>query len=185
MAANAFGFRAGSRPLDGPSCSSQSSLAPPEKARPQRDSSNEAVPVLTVGFHRSPPGGRLHVRIRRRTPSRLDLGSDHRIAAGFHGGVRFLLVRQKFTSYSINAVVLLSIGGAVLALHTSGDRPEGESKKVYSVLMTLGAAALYGLILPMMELTYKKAKQSITYSLVLEIQMVMSLFATLFAPSAC
>ncbi|KAF3445973.1 hypothetical protein FNV43_RR11150 [Rhamnella rubrinervis] len=100
----------------------------------------------------------------------------------FTAAFAFLLVRQKFTSYSINAVVLLSIGGAVLALHTSGDRPEGESKKEYILgfLMTLGAAALYGLILPMMELTYKKAKQSITYSLVLEIQMVMSLFATLF-----
>jgi len=100
----------------------------------------------------------------------------------FTAAFAFLLVRQKFTSYSINAVVLLSIGGAVLALNTSGDRPEGESKKEYILgfLMTLGAAALYGFILPLMELTYKKAKQTITYSLVLEIQMVMSLFATLF-----
>lgn len=100
----------------------------------------------------------------------------------FTAAFAFVLVRQKFTSYSVNAVVLLSIGGAVLALHTSGDRPEGESKKEYILgfLMTLGAAALYGFILPLMELTYKKAKQTITYSLVLEIQMVMSLFATLF-----
>ncbi|CAL5348830.1 unnamed protein product [Camellia sinensis] len=45
--------------------------------------------------------------------------------------------------------------------------------------MTIAAAALYGLILPMVELTYKKAKQAITYTLVLEIQLVMCFFATL------
>ncbi|KAK9994354.1 hypothetical protein SO802_024057 [Lithocarpus litseifolius] len=94
----------------------------------------------------------------------------------------FLLVKQKFTSYSINAVFLLTIGAGVLALHTSNDRPKGESNKEYfaGFFMTLGASALYGFVLPLVELTYKKAKQAITYSLVMEIQMVMSLFATLF-----
>ncbi|XP_022131268.1 purine permease 3-like [Momordica charantia] len=93
----------------------------------------------------------------------------------------YLLVKQKFTSYSINAVVLMTIGGAVLALHTSGDRPAGESTKAYvaGFLMTVAAALLYGFVLPLVELTYKKAKQQITYTLVLEIQLVMSLFATL------
>ncbi|KAL5558565.1 hypothetical protein UlMin_034776 [Ulmus minor] len=94
----------------------------------------------------------------------------------------FLLVRQKFTSYSINAVVLLTIGGVVLALHTSGDRPKGESNKEYVVgfVMTVAAAVLYGFILPLVELTYKKARQVVSYTLVLEIQMVMCIFATLF-----
>ncbi|GMY07018.1 purine permease 3-like [Fagus crenata] len=65
---------------------------------------------------------------------------------------------------------------------TSNDRPEGESIKDYlaGFFMTLGAAALYGFVLPLVELTYKKAKQTITYSLVMEFQMVMCLFATLF-----
>ncbi|KAL0319237.1 UNVERIFIED_CONTAM: Purine permease 3 [Sesamum angustifolium] len=36
----------------------------------------------------------------------------------------YFLVKQKFTAYSTNAVVLLTVG-AVLGLHTSGDRPEG------------------------------------------------------------
>ncbi|PON63419.1 Purine permease [Parasponia andersonii] len=100
----------------------------------------------------------------------------------FTAGFAFLLVRQRFTSYSVNAVVLLTIGGAVLALHTSGDRPKGESEKDYVVgfLMTLSAAALYGFVLPLVELMYKKSKQRITYSLVLEIQMVMCFFATVF-----
>ncbi|KAL0004257.1 hypothetical protein SO802_011818 [Lithocarpus litseifolius] len=101
---------------------------------------------------------------------------------GFTAAFAFLLVKQKFTSYSINAVVLLTIGAGVLALHTSNDRPNGESNKEYfaGFFMTLGASALYGFVLPLVELTYKKAKQAITYSLVMEIQMVMSLFATIF-----
>nr|XP_023922557.1 purine permease 1-like isoform X2 [Quercus suber]POE97846.1 purine permease 3 [Quercus suber] len=101
---------------------------------------------------------------------------------GFTAAFAFLLVKQKFTSYSINAVVLLTIGAGVLALHTSNDRPNGESNKEYfaGFFMTVGAAALYGFVLPLVELTYKKAKQAITYSLVMEIQMVMSLFATIF-----
>lgn len=100
----------------------------------------------------------------------------------FTAGFAFLLVKQKFSSYSINAVVLLTVGAGILALHTSSDRPDGESKREYVLgfVMTLGAAALYGFILPLVELTYNKAKQAITYTLVMEIQMVMCLFATLF-----
>ncbi|XP_050253934.1 purine permease 3-like [Quercus robur] len=99
----------------------------------------------------------------------------------FTAAFAFLLVKQKFTSYSINAVVLLTIGAGVLALHTSNDRPSGETNKEYfsGFFMTLGASALYGFVLPLVELTYRKAKQAITYSLVMEIQMVISLFATI------
>lgn len=101
---------------------------------------------------------------------------------GFTAFFAYLLVKQKFTAYSINSVVLLTVGAAVLALHTDGDRPAGESKKEYALGfgMTVAAAVLYGFILPLIELTYDKAKQKITYTLVLEIQMVMCLFATIF-----
>ncbi|KAJ4965518.1 hypothetical protein NE237_017367 [Protea cynaroides] len=94
----------------------------------------------------------------------------------------FLLVRHRFTPYSINSVVLLTVASVVLGLHKNGDRPANESNKQYLVgfFMTLSAAALYGLVLPMVELTYKKANQAITYSLVMEMQMVISVFATLF-----
>lgn len=100
----------------------------------------------------------------------------------FTAGFAFLLVKQKFTPYSINAVVLLTVGAGVLALHTNSDRPANETKREYIMgfIMTLGAAALYGFILPLVELTYNKAKQVITYSLVMEIQVVMSFFATAF-----
>ncbi|KAL0324996.1 UNVERIFIED_CONTAM: Purine permease 3 [Sesamum radiatum] len=92
----------------------------------------------------------------------------------------YFLVKQKFTAYSINAVVLLTVGTAVLGLHTSGDRPERESNKEYLMgfFMTVAAAMLYGLILPVVEYTYKKAKQPVTYTLIMEIQLVMGFFAT-------
>ncbi|KAL0327804.1 UNVERIFIED_CONTAM: Purine permease 3 [Sesamum angustifolium] len=91
----------------------------------------------------------------------------------------YLLVKQKLTAYWINAVVLLTVGAAVLGLHTSGDRPDGESNKEYltGFFMTVAAAVLYGLILPMVEYTYKKAKQPVTYTLVMEIQLVMCFLA--------
>ncbi|XWS25330.1 hypothetical protein CRYUN_Cryun27aG0059900 [Craigia yunnanensis] len=100
----------------------------------------------------------------------------------FTSAFAFLLVKQKFTSYSINAVFLLTIGAGSLALHTSSDRPANESNRDYVLgfLTTLAAAALYGFILPLVELTYKKANQEISYALVMEIQMVMCLFATGF-----
>ncbi|XP_044475045.1 purine permease 3-like [Mangifera indica] len=98
----------------------------------------------------------------------------------FTAAFAYLLVKQKFTSYSINAIFLLTIGAGILALHTSSDRPAGESNREYVLgfVMTIAAAALYGFVLPLVELTYKKAKREISYALVLEIQMVMCLFAT-------
>ncbi|XP_074561175.1 purine permease 3-like [Curcuma longa] len=97
----------------------------------------------------------------------------------------FLVVRQMFTAYSINAVALLTVGSVMLGLHVSGDRPEGESRGKYFMGfgLTLGAAALYGLILPLVELMYVMARRRglvITYTLVLEMQLVMGMFATAF-----
>uniref|UniRef100_J3MYB1 EamA domain-containing protein n=2 Tax=Oryza brachyantha TaxID=4533 RepID=J3MYB1_ORYBR len=49
--------------------------------------------------------------------------------------------------------------------------------------LTLGAAALYGLILPLVELAYKHAAgggRAVTYALVVEMQLVMGFFATAF-----
>ncbi|XVF67258.1 hypothetical protein PTKIN_Ptkin10aG0106200 [Pterospermum kingtungense] len=48
------------------------------------------------------------------------------------------------------------------------------------IFLTLGASALCGSGLPAIELTYKKAKQTTTYSLVMEMQMIMSFSATFF-----
>ncbi|KAI3941041.1 hypothetical protein MKW92_045317 [Papaver armeniacum] len=94
-----------------------------------------------------------------------------------------VLVKQKFTPYSINSVVLLILGSVVLAFHTNGDTPSGVSKVQYFLgfFMTLGAAALLGLILPVIELVYANACEVITYDLVMQMQFLISMFATLFS----
>ncbi|KAL2492606.1 Purine permease 3 [Abeliophyllum distichum] len=100
----------------------------------------------------------------------------------FTAGFAYLLVKQKFTAFSINAIVLLTAGTAILALHTSGDRPEGISKKDYALgfVFTLAGAVLAGFMMPFLEFTYLKARQAVTYNMVLEIQLVMCFFATAF-----
>ncbi|KAG0499581.1 hypothetical protein HPP92_004272 [Vanilla planifolia] len=92
----------------------------------------------------------------------------------------YFIVRQRFTAFSINAVALLTVGAAVLALRSSSDRPKGVSSAGYwkGFVLTLGAAALYGLVLPLVELTYAKAGRAITYTVVMEMQLVIGFFAT-------
>lgn len=94
----------------------------------------------------------------------------------------FFMVKQKFTPFTINAVVLITLGAGVLALHTDSDRPAKETHKEYIVgfALTLAAAILYGFVLPLVELTYKKVSQRISYTLVFEVQMVMCFSATCF-----
>ncbi|KAK1385935.1 putative purine permease [Heracleum sosnowskyi] len=100
---------------------------------------------------------------------------------GFTALFAWLLVKQKFTFLHINAIILLTAGAAVLAFNSGSDVPTNESKGTYVVgfLMTLGVAVLYGFVLPSIELIYKKAKQTITYSLVIEMQVFISLSATI------
>lgn len=89
------------------------------------------------------------------------------------------LVKQRFSPYSINAIFLLTLGAVVLGVHSKGDRPPSDTRWQYVMgfILIIGAAVLYGFLLPLMELTYVKAKQEITVNLVLESQMVISIFA--------
>lgn len=94
----------------------------------------------------------------------------------------FFVVKQKFTHYSINAVVLMTFGSVILGLHMKGDRPAGESNGSYTLgfFMTLTAAALHGFLMPAIEYTQQKAGVSVTYDLLLQFQFLVSAFATLF-----
>ncbi|KAI3939749.1 hypothetical protein MKW92_042136 [Papaver armeniacum] len=94
-----------------------------------------------------------------------------------------ILVKQKFTPYSINSVVLLTLGAVILAFHTSSDKPIGVSKALYFLgfFMTLGGAALLGFMLPLIEFVYANASKVITYDLVMQMQFLVSLFATVFS----
>lgn len=117
--------------------------------------------------------------------SRLPVSTSSLIIAtqlAFTAAFAFLLVKQRFTPYSVNSIFLLTAGAAVLGLHTGSDRPAKETKAAYlaGFFMTLGAALLYGFILPAVEFTYKKGKQAISFATVVEFQTVMSVFATAF-----
>jgi len=105
----------------------------------------------------------------------------------FTAAFALLLVRQRFTSFSVNAVALLSVGAAMLGMNAGGDRPAGVSRAQYGAgfAMTLGAAALFGLVLPVMELSQARhaarpGAAAVTYTLVIEMQLVIGLTATIF-----
>ena len=101
---------------------------------------------------------------------------------GFNAVFAPLLVRHKFNPFSVNSVVLLTASSVMLAFHTNGDRPAGVTNRQYVLgfVLTLVAAALYGFITPLIELTYRKTKRQITYTLVMEMQVITSLSATIF-----
>ncbi|XP_020580987.1 purine permease 3-like, partial [Phalaenopsis equestris] len=95
----------------------------------------------------------------------------------------FFIVKQKFTPFSVNAVALLTVGAAMLALHASGDRPAGVSAAGYwkGFVLTVGAAVLYGLMLPLVELAFDMAvRETVTFTVLMEVQFVMGFFATGF-----
>ncbi|KAJ8748038.1 hypothetical protein K2173_011413 [Erythroxylum novogranatense] len=91
-----------------------------------------------------------------------------------------LIMSSQLAFVAAFAFLIVKQTSGMLALHSSSDKPKGESSKQYTVgfIMALAAALLYGVTMPLMELTYRKSRQEITYTLVLEIQMVMGLFAT-------
>uniref|UniRef100_A0A3Q7GTS4 Uncharacterized protein n=1 Tax=Solanum lycopersicum TaxID=4081 RepID=A0A3Q7GTS4_SOLLC len=70
----------------------------------------------------------------------------------------FVIVRLKFTSYSINSVFLLTIGAIILSLQSGSDRLGGETNKEYILgfIMIVASASSAGLIFPLEELIYKK-----------------------------
>ncbi|CAK9180602.1 unnamed protein product [Ilex paraguariensis] len=94
----------------------------------------------------------------------------------------FIVVKHKFTHYSVNAVVLMTFGSVMLGLHMNGELPSGESDGKYSLgfFMTLAGAALHGFLMPAVEYTHLKAEVPVTFDLVMQLQFLISLFSTLF-----
>ncbi|KAI3850164.1 hypothetical protein MKW92_050433 [Papaver armeniacum] len=86
----------------------------------------------------------------------------------------------KFTAFIINAVIVMTLGSVLLGINTDGDRPIGVSKSQYLLgfLLTLAAAALTGLRMPFVELAFSKSTRSITYSTLLQFQIILGLVGT-------
>ncbi|KAK6938135.1 hypothetical protein RJ641_031643, partial [Dillenia turbinata] len=113
-------------------------------------------------------------------PSRSPLLGSTQLA--FTAIFALIVVKHKFTHYSVNAVVLMTMGSVILGLHMNSDRPSGVSdgKYLLGFFMTLCAAALHGFIMPAVEYTHLKARMAITFDLVMEVQFLISMFATVF-----
>ncbi|KAK9163986.1 hypothetical protein Syun_004888 [Stephania yunnanensis] len=64
-----------------------------------------------------------------------------------------LIVKQRFTAYSVNSVALMVMGCVLLGVRANGDRPPGVSNRLYLLgfFMTLACAALVGALWPCME----------------------------------
>ncbi|XP_026437206.1 purine permease 3-like [Papaver somniferum] len=94
----------------------------------------------------------------------------------------FVMVHQKFTPYSINAAVLMTLGSILLAIRKNGDRPPGVTTSQYLLgfILSIAAAGLAGFILPCTEVAYAKSSKPMTYCLVLQYQFCMTFFATAF-----
>ncbi|KAG9457201.1 hypothetical protein H6P81_001709 [Aristolochia fimbriata] len=94
-----------------------------------------------------------------------------------------LIVKYKFTAYSINSVILMTLGSILLGMRTNGDRPDGVSKAKYFLgfFVTLASALLSGFILPSIEWAYSLASKSITYTVVLQFQLGVAVSATIFS----
>ncbi|XP_072957232.1 probable purine permease 11 [Typha angustifolia] len=111
----------------------------------------------------------------------------------FNAVFSYFLNNQKFTSLIFNSVVLLTFSAALLGVNSdSGDSTDGlKTKYALGFMLTLGASALFSLILSLMQLTFQKVIRTETFSVVLEMQIWCSLVAAgasvlgLFASGEC
>ncbi|GMH22354.1 hypothetical protein Nepgr_024197 [Nepenthes gracilis] len=95
----------------------------------------------------------------------------------------FFINSQKLTPLILNSVIILSLSASLLAVNGSSDTPSGVTKLEYAIgfLSSLGASALYSLLLSLMQLSFEKALKKETFSVVLEMQIYTSMAATAVA----
>ncbi|KAE8671343.1 putative purine permease 11 [Hibiscus syriacus] len=98
----------------------------------------------------------------------------------FNAVFSYFLNSQKFTALILNSVVILSLSAALIAVDDDSEGPSGVSKKKFLIgfLATLGASALYSLLLSLMQLSFQKVLKKETFSVVLEMQIYTSVVAS-------
>ncbi|KAL6867704.1 hypothetical protein ACP4OV_015728 [Aristida adscensionis] len=113
----------------------------------------------------------------------------------FNAVFAFLLVGLRFTPFSANAVVLLTVGPAVLGVGPSSGKPAGEDSGAYwtGFFEAISAAAMFGVGLPLMEVATSRygrrrsepaaaaaaaARKPPPYVMVMQIQAVMGAAGT-------
>ncbi|CAK9179000.1 unnamed protein product [Ilex paraguariensis] len=98
----------------------------------------------------------------------------------FNAIFSFIINHQKFTALILNSVVVLSLSASLLGVNDDSDGPSGvsNSKYILGFLCTLGASALYSLLLSLMQLSFQKVLKKETFSVVLEMLIYTSAVAT-------
>ncbi|KAI3979900.1 hypothetical protein MKX01_042554 [Papaver californicum] len=98
----------------------------------------------------------------------------------FTSFVSYVWVKQKFTPYSVNAIVVIILGSMLLGLRSSSNRPPGVTNSQYLLgfFLSIAAAAILAVILVSTQVAYAKANQAMTYPIVLQFQVCMCFFAT-------
>ncbi|KAL6952605.1 putative purine permease 11 [Sarracenia purpurea var. burkii] len=98
----------------------------------------------------------------------------------FNAVFSFFINSQKFTALILNSVVVLSLSASLIAVNGDSDAPSRVSKWKYFLgfVSTVGASALYSLLLSLMQLSFQKVLKKETFSVVLEMQIYTSLVAT-------
>lgn len=99
----------------------------------------------------------------------------------FNAVFSFFINSQKFTALIFNSVVVLSLSASLLAVNDDdSDKPSGVTSRKYALgfMATLSASALYAFLLSIMQLSFQKVIKKETFSVVLELQIYTSFFAT-------
>ncbi|XP_057980472.1 probable purine permease 11 isoform X1 [Malania oleifera] len=98
----------------------------------------------------------------------------------FNAVFSFFINKQKFTYLILNSVMVLSLSASLIAVNDDSGEPSGVSKLKYAIgfICTLGASAMYSLLLSVMQLTFQKVLKKETFSAVLEMQIYTSVVAT-------
>lgn len=98
----------------------------------------------------------------------------------FNALFSFFLNSQKFTSFILNSLVLLTASAALLAVNADSENSSGVSKGKYVIgfLCTVGASATYSLYLSLVQLSFEKVIKRETFSAVLDMQFYPSFIAT-------
>eukprot|EP01018_Ginkgo_biloba_P005420 Gb_25279 [translate_table: standard] len=98
----------------------------------------------------------------------------------FNAVFALILTGQRISPYILNSLVLLTFSAILLGVHSDSDRPAGVSSGQYIIgfICNVAASAIYGLILPLMQLVFKKVTKRETFTVVLEMQIYTSIVAT-------
>lgn len=90
----------------------------------------------------------------------------------------YFLNSQKLTHLIINSVILITFSATLLGVGQSGSNSIPNENFPLGFILTLGASALFSLILSLMQLTFQRVLKSEAFSVVLEMQICTSIIAT-------